>query len=386
MSLEVTPMTKSFKMLVLLGMIAEGAFPGTVSIERLMDRVRQLGRRSAAIRTELGDAIDDPVKLRELLEQNPIVSWTGGRGTGGDSYFSYDGQHFATTFAVRPALKEAAESLARELADWRLAVYVRRTGMTDGAPRILCKVTHAGGTPILMLPSRDRNPGIPEGWTPVMANGETFQANFVKIAVNVMHRDAPDRNVLAEVLRGWFGPRAGLPGTTHQVVFTREQEGYRLEPRRSEELRGPQLWAKYKRADVPKLFGFDFKGMESQSGVVTRPGLMLLFVTLDKSKMQKEHQFEDRFLSPTEFQWQSQNRTKRDSRPGREIAEHRALGIHVHLFARATAKVRGETQPFAYAGELEFQRWEGDNPITVWWGLMAEVPRGEWGAVKLPAT
>lgn len=241
MSLEVTPMTKSFKMLVLLGMIAEGAFPGAVTIEQLVERVRQLGRRSAAIRTELGDAIDDPDVLRELLEQNPIAAWSGGRGTGGESYFRYDGRTFETSFAVRQPLRESAALLSRELADWRLAVYVRRTGTTDGAPRIVCKVSHSGGTPILFLPSRDRNPGIPEGWVRVVANGETYQANFVKVAVNVMHREDGDRNVLSDVLRGWFGSQAGLPGTAQQVVFAREEEGYRLEPWREEIARGPQL-------------------------------------------------------------------------------------------------------------------------------------------------
>ena len=75
---------------------------------------------------------------------------------------------------------------------------------------------------------------------------------------------------------------------------------------------------------MPKLFGFDFKGREAQSGVVERPGLILLFVTLDKTDMQVEHRYEDAFLSPTEFRWQSQNRTARDSTMGRKIQNHRA--------------------------------------------------------------
>jgi len=45
----------------------------------------------------------------------------------------------------------------------------------------------------------------------------------------------------------------------------------------------------------------------------------------------------------------------------------------VHLFVRATSKVAGKTQPFIYCGELEFERWEGDKPITVWWRLSAPV-------------
>ena len=236
MSLEVTPMTKSFKMLVLLGMIAEEAFPGTVSIERLVERVIQMARRSAGLRTELGEAIDDRGQLRALLEKHPIEAWIGARGTNGEAYFRYEAGEFTTGFDVAPTLRSTAALLTRELCDWRLAVYMRRTGSADGAPRIICRVSHAGGSPILFLPSRDRTPGVPEGWVKVAANGTAYHAKFVKIAVNVMNAEGEERNVLSEVLRGWFGPNAGQPGTAQQVVFTREPDGdgYRLEPLRAE--------------------------------------------------------------------------------------------------------------------------------------------------------
>ena len=61
---------------------------------------------------------------------------------------------------------------------------------------------------------------------------------------------------------------------------------------------------------VPGFFGFEFKAMESQSGVVVRPGVTLLFVTLDKAAMEAAHRYEDAFLTAEEFRWQSQNRTR----------------------------------------------------------------------------
>jgi len=120
--------------------------------------------------------------------------------------------------------------------------------------------------------------------------------------------------------------------------------------------------------------------------VVTRPGLILLFVTLDKTGMQEEHRYEDAFVSPTEFRWQSQNRTARDSRMGRMIQNHHADGTHVHLFVRPTGKVAGKTQPFVYCGELEFKRWEGDKPITVWWQLADRVPQSVQRELRVPTT
>jgi hypothetical protein len=46
----------------------------------------------------------------------------------------------------------------------------------------------------------------------------------------------------------------------------------------------------------------------------------------------------------------------------------------VHLFVRPTAKVGGKTQLFIYCGELEFERWKGDKPITVWWKVRSPLP------------
>ncbi len=158
------------------------------------------------------------------------------------------------------------------------------------------------------------------------------------------------------------------------MVFEQSPDGYILLPLDERHERRLTLWERYPRADIPKFFGFELGGFEAQSGVVTRPGLMLLFVTLDKTGMQEEHRYEDAFLSPTEFRWQSQNRTTRDSKMGQIIQNHRAEGTAVHLFVRPTAKVGGKTQPFIYCGELEFERWEGDKPITVWWRLATPAP------------
>ncbi len=274
-ALEVTAMTKSFKMVVLLAMLAEDGLPGVVSIERLVERVGILARRYGLVRTELGEALNDPAELRALLEKHPIDAWTEGRGTGGTGFFTYEDGRFASRFELQGSEREAAEDLIREIVDWRMAVYLRRVGAGTGADRIVCKVSHASGRPILFLPPRERMAGIPEGWVDVEVDGKAYQADFKKIAVNVLHAEGAEANGLPEVLRGWFGADAGLPGTTHAVEFVRQATGYLLRP-----MRGPRedelaLWQTYSRAKVPPLFGFEFKGFESQLGVVERPGVTL---------------------------------------------------------------------------------------------------------------
>lgn len=386
-ALETTPMTKSFKMIVLLAMLSEDALPGEMTIGTLTTTFADLSHRFALVRTEVGDALDDAEQLRTLIEENPIDAWTGGRGTGGTSFFAYDGSRFRTTFSVAAGLRNALQGLVREIVDWRLAVYLRRVGAEGGAEQIVCRVSHSADKPILFYtPGRSQVGGIPEGWRDVLVEGEQYQFNFVKIAVNVAVRPGASENVLPQILTRWFGPTAGQPGTTQFVRFRRIDGGYALESiGDSGPPAGPELWQSYTRAQVAERFGIGLVGREPQQGVVIRPRMVLLFVTLDKSGMAEEHRYQDQLLSASEFQWQSQNRTTRSSSFGQEIEHHVERGITIHLCIRARAKApNGATSPFVYCGELEFERWEGDKPITVWWKLRDQVPPHLHGALGVP--
>jgi hypothetical protein len=49
-------------------------------------------------------------------------------------------------------------------------------------------------------------------------------------ALNVVRRKGSDANELPGILRRWFGPNAGLPGTDFQVVLEQDKRGYILAP------------------------------------------------------------------------------------------------------------------------------------------------------------
>jgi Domain of unknown function (DUF3427) len=102
---------------------------------------------------------------------------------------------------------------------------------------------------------------------------------------------------------------------------------------------------------------------------------MLLFMTLDKKEKPEAHRYNDGFESPLVFRWQSQNRTAMASPAGYRIEAHQELGISVHLFVRPKAKIRSVTEPFLYCGPITFRRWEGENPISVWWALDEPIPQ-----------
>ena len=382
--LESTPMTRSYKMLVLLAMLEEERFPGKISIEELTSAVERVARRSPVLVGDVGPSIDSQSGLQRLLEENPIAAWTGGRGTGGRSYFAYSDGAFGSTFDVPAYQAETFPELVRELAEFRLAEYLARPrGGAGEGMRFQCRVSHASGNPIIRLPDRARVEGIPEGWAPVDAAGESFEANFVKVAVNVMRRSGSEANVLAEVLQGWFGPDAGKPGTRQLVEFDQADERWLLAPA-GEGTTGATLWDSYLRKEVAERFGHDYSRNWGQ-GVVRRGDEFFLFVTLEKKNLPPNANFEDKFLSRDIFQWQSQNRTRRDSGTGKRFQHHVERGITIHLFIRKHSKIGGKGAPFVYCGPLEFIDWEGDQPITIRWRLSEAVPDSLWSTFEPPA-
>jgi hypothetical protein len=98
--LEVTPMTRSFKMVVLLAALNEDQLPGSIPIADLVAAVRRYAGQHPRVGVDLGEALQTDAALKPHLERNPINAWTGTVGTGGERYFSYENEAFATTFHV----------------------------------------------------------------------------------------------------------------------------------------------------------------------------------------------------------------------------------------------------------------------------------------------
>jgi superfamily II DNA or RNA helicase/diadenosine tetraphosphate (Ap4A) HIT family hydrolase len=380
--LETTPMTRSYKMLVLLAMLEMECFPGGMPIDELTRAVERLARRSPVLVSDIGPSIESQTALRKHLEDNPIAAWIGGKGTGGRSYFDCDDGRFESRLDLREDDVETFSELVRELAEFRLAEYVARPTVSSEGVRFQCRVSHSSGNPIIRLPDRARLEGVPEGWVSVEADGDALEANFVKIAVNVMRRPGSEENVLPEVLRGWFGEEAGSPGTRQLVEFSEDNGAWSLVPA-GHGSTGVTLWSSYLRKEVAERFGHDYSRNWGQ-GVVRRGNEFFFFVTLEKENLPTEHRYKDRFLSRDVFEWQSQNRTRRDSGTGEKFHDHADLGISIQLFVRKHSKVDGKGAPFVYCGPLQFIDWEGDQPITVRWQLSQQVPDSLWAVFQPP--
>ena len=375
-SLEITPMTKSFKMLVLLAMLNRGHFPGEIRIGELAEAFGELARRSARLREDVGPTLDETGALVRLIEENPIAAWVEGKGTGGAPFFTYKDDVFGTSLSVADEVRDGLQRMVRELVDWRLAEYLQRP-LADGAlsEEMVCKVSHAAGRPIIFL-DRKKYPHVPEGWANVSVEGEVYRANFVKVAVNVVRRPGSEPNELPAIVRRWFGPDAGAPGTNFFVSFKRSGGLLTLTPiNPSERPTRLELWRSYSREQIPPLFGERFSPARWQTGFISLSKHTVLLITLEKEDLGGQFQYSDRFLSPGTFEMQSQNRTRQESAVGQGIRYHREKGVSVHLFVRKRKRRQGGgAAPFIYCGEVEFAGWEGDRPITVRWKLSEPVP------------
>jgi len=193
--------------------------------------------------------------------------------------------------------------------------------------------------------------------------GDRFSARFDLVAYGQV-ADATTSETFSEMVREIIEWRL--------AEYTEQADSGRVAPYRARARQGLELGHAYMREEIPALFGAEFTRGRWLQGFITLENALVLLVTLDKTGKAADHRYEDRFLSDTEFQWQSQNKTTQDSKPGRMIRDHQAMGLPVHLFVRQRAKTRAQkAAPFVYRGELTFERWEGDGPITVWWKVSA---------------
>ena len=150
-----------------------------------------------------------------------------------------------------------------------------------------------------------------------------------------------------------------------------------------EEQRDPVLWGLYDRDVIAGMFGHQ-NNPSWQTGYrdveINGEAHTVLMVNLRKPKdTPLEHRYADRFLSPEEFQWESQASTARSSAKGQRILNQQRDGRFVHLFVRYHTKdAKGRVEPYTYCGTLQYLRSEDERPIRVWWQLDHPLPEGLW--------
>lgn len=256
------------------------------------------------------------------------------------------------------------------------------------------------------------------------------QAGLLGRAIGRMtHMDDPERlNFLLDLLRGAAAPSvAGRPARELRLLamlhfalwgsdepIGRMEDGLRRlweHPSQRDELlevvrvltesvgrvtqplepQGPvplHVHARYSRDEALAAFGVDKPGAVRQ-GVkwVEDEAADLLFVTLRKTEKHysPSTMYQDRAISPSLFQWESQSTTSSASPTGQRYATHREHQSTVHLFIRDTKESDGDTgaPPYMYGGPANYVNHSGDRPMRVLWKLEYELPDDTFHAARV---
>jgi superfamily II DNA or RNA helicase len=228
-----TPMTRSYKMVALQGLIDAGALLGEIDVEDSARRADEYVHRHLMLLREMREDAGRRVfgaEFERKWREMPLHVWAQGEGTS-RPWFALEGDTFRSLLHVEPEDRTVFEAMTEELVELRLREHldrVRRKLPLDAAQApIELVVSHAGGRPILRF-DRALRPDIPQGEVDVEVDGEPYRFRFVKIAVNVVTEPDGEQNVLPSLMRRWFGPSAGHPGTRHRVSLDQTEAGWCL--------------------------------------------------------------------------------------------------------------------------------------------------------------
>lgn len=216
-AVEKTPMTKSFKMVVLLAMLQGPCLQEAITLDALVvffkhyfaQERHRLDVNASPVQDVLAAADST---WRSYLLANPINAWSGGNAKEPSRYFAFDSANSEFRYTgPMPADAQRFQRALLERVTWRLADYWGRPSpgkfvfsvIPSGSGHGLCVMFGHGAS----------RAGLPEGWHPVRINGRYAYGKFVKVALNVLKAaptdDASTPNVLTEELRQLLGVADG---------------------------------------------------------------------------------------------------------------------------------------------------------------------------------
>lgn len=417
---EVTAMTKSFKMVLLEALLELGGLGQPVRLEALAQRSRGVLDRRRPLLADLPAevrtiAAADPVWMR-YWRDNPVKAWTGGnRPPGTTAPFKLEASTFALTTSVPAAMAPALAAMLQELVDYRLAAYEVRlapeaaagnvvpfptkrryavelpyfpnlkiacghfkTGRTDSEEHRTLPKAYGPLDPSRHFIARATGNSMDGGKNPVR-DGDYLLLELMSptragsITGNVVAIERQDESGDNQyLLRVVTKTRDG------QYVLKANNPAYEDMPATDEmrtlaRLRGVvdpldlAVGQGFQREQIPALFGESFNPGSWNAGHVTLNDkqVHVLLVTLNKQGKAEEHRYQDHWIDEHHFHWQSQNATTPQSKRGREIIEHERRGIAIHLFVREGKLAGGKAASFVYVGRATYVSHEGTEPMSV---------------------
>jgi superfamily II DNA or RNA helicase/HKD family nuclease len=227
--LELTPMTRTYKMVVLQSMLQDSAFRIEVTLDEICRHAREHFAHARFRHEVEGTPIDDPegveaAVMEDYLLRNPIDAWTSSGARGEPRWFTYSAEERTFRY-IGPAARDpqAFAAAVRERAEWRLHTHLARRGPSQ---RLYKVIPNAGGSAIIML-GEENGDGLPRGggWRVVTVNGKSMYAKFAKIAINTLADRPEGSNQLTTELQTLLGPELLQFGRPYWVSIRRSAPG-----------------------------------------------------------------------------------------------------------------------------------------------------------------
>ncbi|MGV2334348.1 MAG UNVERIFIED_CONTAM: hypothetical protein LVR18_09605 [Planctomycetaceae bacterium] len=232
--LETTALNRSYKMVVLRVLLDRNELPGRIPLQLLSLSCRRHLLQHRILSRDIAEQAEfsDP-EWCTWWQKWPISRWLDNQA--GKTWFQLKSSQFEFRPPIAPHLIPAFTQLTSELIDWRLAAYCTSRGLEEAWQEAgavwEAGVSHVNGKPILFLPTVEKMPEQPVGPIDVqLPDGQCWVFRCVKVACNVASPTGVSGNQLPQLLRTWFGPNAGLPGTQFRVRFRKEANGWHAEP------------------------------------------------------------------------------------------------------------------------------------------------------------
>lgn len=423
---EITPMTRSFKMVLLEAWLELDGLVTPPTVAAVAQRSWDVLHRRPSLLRDLPEAI---AKLPDRHEatwirywrDNPINAWIGGnRAAATSAFFRVEGDRFSLAQQLPTDNAEAAGGLLQELTAYRLATYeVRRPVEAEASNvipftpkqrlevelpyfpnlKIACGHFRAGRTDAeehRTLPTaygkldatrhfiaRASGNSMDGGKNPIR-DGDYLLLELVSpsnagsITGTVMAIERQDEaggdnqyllRVVTKAKDGSYILKANNPDYEDLQATDEMRTLARLKA-----VVDPLdlvVGQPFAREEIARLFGETFNPGNWNVGhvVLNEKKAHVLLVTLNKQGKAQEHRYHDHWIDEHTFHWQSQNATTPASKRGQEIIDHVAKGIAIHLFVRETKLGGGKAAAFVYRGRVIYQSHVGSSPMSVTFNL-----------------
>ncbi len=419
LEVETTAMNKSFKMILLEAFQQLAGWRSPPKLSNLARVSWETLKRRPRLFQEIADSVKkvdgSSAQWQQYWKKNPVDHWTNKT----PAVFKIENDHFTPVLDLESDQVPPFEEMVQELIDYRLASYEARQSLqSDQSPPENVVTITPSGTELPYFPTlriacghfRNSNAEEPEYRTIGLGHGRIEQTRhfIARASGNSMNGGKQpihdgDYLLLEQINPNQAGSITGKTlaierldeaGDTQYLLRTVRKSPvgeYRLEasnPDYEDIIVTPELIEQFRtfarfcevidplemavgqeipREEIPELFGATFNPGNWQSGHVflKEANAHILLVTLNKQGKGAQHRYVDHWIDERTFHWQSQNSTTPQGKRGRELIEHKKLGLSVHLFVRENKLRNGKAAPFTYFGPVEYQRHEGNSPMSV---------------------